>query len=97
MTRRWRRRGELSCKEVGRLLQGYLDGEIDELRARQVARHLEDCRRCGMNAETYAEIKRALRRSAAPVPRETVERLRAFGEGLADGWEPPDQEEPTGA
>jgi anti-sigma factor RsiW len=93
---RWWRRGELGCKEVGRLLQSYLDGEIDELRARQVARHLEDCRRCGMSAETYVEIKQALRRSAGPVPDEAVARLRAFGEQLGEGWEPPDEEE-TGA
>lgn len=97
MTLRWWRREELRCKEVGRLLQSYLDGEIDELRARQVARHLEECRRCGMDAETYAEIKQALRRSASPLPEDALGRLRAFGEQLAEGWVPPDEEESPGA
>ena len=96
MTLRWWRRDELRCKEVGRVLQSYLDGELDELLARRVARHLEVCRRCGMSAETYAEIKRALRRSAGSLPEDAVGRLRAFGEQLAEGWVPPGEEE-TGA
>lgn len=93
----WRVRGELSCKEVGRVLQTYLDGELDELRAQKVAQHLEDCLRCGMTAETYADIKRALRRSAGAVPEETLERLRAFGDQLVDGDDPSGSEEPSGA
>lgn len=94
MRLRWWHRGDVRCKEVGRLLQSYLDGEVDELRARQVSRHLEDCRRCGLAAETYVEIKQALRRSAGPVPDEALNRLRAFGEQLAEGWEPLADEEP---
>lgn len=93
MTLRWWRRDELRCKEVGRVLQSYLDGELDELLARRVARHLEVCRRCGMSAETYAEIQRALRRSAGSPPEDAVGRLRAFGEQLAEGWVPPGEEE----
>jgi anti-sigma factor RsiW len=68
---------------VGRVLQGYLDGEVDEVRARQVAHHLEACRRCGMAADTYTEIKQALRRRGASIPQEAVERLRAFGQQLS--------------
>lgn len=92
----WWRREELSCREVGKVLQSYLDGELDELRARRVARHLEMCRRCGMAAETYAEIKQTLRRSAGSPPQDAIDRLRAFGEQLAEGRVPPDEEE-TGA
>lgn len=94
---RWRRdRDELRCKEVGRVLQRHLDGELDDLRARQVARHLVDCLRCGMAAETYTQIKQALRRSAGAVPGEAVERLRAFGEELVAGGDP-EAEESAGA
>ena len=96
MKLRWWRREKLSCREVGKVLQSYLDGELDELRARRVARHLEMCRRCGMAAETYAEIKRALRGSAGSPPQDAIDRLRAFGEHLAEGGVPPDEEE-TGA
>lgn len=96
MTWRWRRQEELRCKEVGKILQSYLDGELDELWARRVTRHLEDCRRCGMAEETYAEVKQSLRRFAGPLPEDSLHRLRAFGEQLAEGRVPPDEEE-TGA
>lgn len=77
----WRRartgREVATCREVGRVLQAYLDGHVDELTARRVARHLEMCRRCGMEASTYAEIKRSL----APARR----RRRSRGGGAAAG------------
>jgi anti-sigma factor RsiW len=93
----WRRRSDmLSCREAGRVLQSYLDGEVDEVSARGVAHHLEACRRCGMAAETYTEIKRALRRRGGGVPRDAVERLRAFGEQLSWSGLPPPGEEPAG-
>ena len=74
-----------SCREVARALQSYLDGEVDELTARRVGRHLERCRRCGLEAQTYAEIKQALsRRGPGVVDPAAVERLRAFGDQLLD-------------
>ena len=93
---RWWRGEELSCREVGKVLQSYLDGELDELLARRVARHLEMCMRCGMRAETYVEIKRALRRSAGSPPQDALDRLRAFGQQLGEGRATSD-EEGTGA
>lgn len=84
----WRRMRPVSdvasCREVGRVLQSYLDGHVDELTARRVARHLEMCRRCGMEAETYAEIKRGLARRGGDVDPEAVARLRAFGARLVE-------------
>ncbi len=85
----WRRmRGSqevASCLEVGRVLQSYLDGHVDELTARRVARHLELCRRCGLEAETYAEIKNALaRRGQVEVDPGAVARLREFGARLLE-------------
>lgn len=77
-------RSTASCREVGRVLQSYLDHELDEVAARRVARHLDDCRRCGLEASTYAEVKAALARRADPVPEDTVERLRQFGAQLTD-------------
>ena len=81
---RWRpgRPGQaLSCRQTARVLQSYLDGETDEVTTRRVAAHLEDCRRCGLEAATYTEIKKALARRAA-VPPGAAERLRAFGDTL---------------
>ncbi len=75
-----------SCREVRHVLQSYLDGELDELAAHRITRHLDLCRRCGVQATTFAEIKAALSRTAErPVDSPTVARLRAFGEGLVSG------------
>ncbi len=75
----------LTCREVGKLLQRYLDGETDERATAKVAEHLEDCRRCGLEAEIYSEIKAALARQAPALPETTLARLRRFGERLAAG------------
>ena len=99
MTLRWWRREELRCKEVGQLLQSFLDGELDELASRQVARHLDDCRRCGMESETYEEIKRAFapfRRPPAGGRRRPSPCLRpAAGRRLV--FLPDERQQPAGA
>jgi anti-sigma factor RsiW len=78
---------ELDCHRVGELLQHYLDGHIDEERARLIEVHLEACRRCGLEAETYRRIKASLATRAPEVPHDAVDRLREFGERLARGEE----------
>jgi hypothetical protein len=82
----------LSCREVGKLLQRYLDGEVHDDLARKVGEHLEDCRRCGLEADIYGEIKAALARQAPTLSDATLRRLRHFGEHLAN--EPPPADEP---
>jgi anti-sigma factor RsiW len=74
-----------SCMQVMRVLQSYLDGHTDEVTTRRVANHLEACRRCGLEAATYREIKASLARRAAPPDEAAVDRLRAFGTALASG------------
>ncbi|MGK5448618.1 anti-sigma factor family protein [Streptomyces radiopugnans] len=71
----------MNCLQVARVLQAYLDGETDEITARRVAAHLEDCRRCGLEASVYREIKSALARHEQP-DAGAVHRLRVFGEAL---------------
>ena len=84
-----------SCMQVGKALQSYLDGHVDDLTAGRVARHLELCRRCGMKAETYTQIKASLARRGTPIDPEAVSRLRAFGEQLvAKGGEPGSEPDP---
>ncbi|MGR8009497.1 zf-HC2 domain-containing protein [Streptomyces hypolithicus] len=70
--------------QVARVLQSYLDGESDEITARRVAAHLEDCRRCGLEASAYREIKNALARRET-LDSGAVARLRGFGESLMHG------------
>ncbi|GAC1311864.1 MAG: hypothetical protein NVSMB12_00860 [Acidimicrobiales bacterium] len=81
-------REDATCREVMRVLQSYLDGQTDEVTAQRVARHLEKCRRCGLEASVYLEIKISLARRALPVEAVTAARLRAFGERLAAGERP---------
>lgn len=73
-----------SCREVGRVLQAYLDGQVDEVTARRVGTHLEACRRCGMEAHVYEELKQALARHAPNVDAALVERVQAFGRELVN-------------
>lgn len=76
----------LSCPEVGRLLQRFLDDELsDDAEIEALSEHLDECKRCGLEAETYQKIKDALANRRAPVPQESVDRLREFGEQLAEG------------
>ncbi len=86
MWRRMRGSAEIaSCREVGHVLQSYLDGELDELAAHRITRHLALCRRCGMEASTYAEIKASLARNRTQgIDRAAVGRLREFGQRLID-------------
>jgi len=80
--------GGLDCHEVAEVLQRYLDGHIDAERAGRIEAHLEECRRCGMEAETYARIKAALAAHRPDVPAESIARLREFAESLARGDAP---------
>ncbi|MGH9055653.1 MAG: zf-HC2 domain-containing protein [Acidimicrobiales bacterium] len=76
------------CMAMMRVLQRYLDGALDEKSADRVATHLEACRRCGLEAETYQQIKVALADHGHRIDPRAVERLRRFGEQLAQGTTP---------
>ncbi len=78
-----------SCREVGRVLQAYLDGQVDELTAQRVSAHLEACRRCGLEAHVYDELKQALARRSTRVDPSIVERVQAFGRDLVES--PPNE------
>jgi carbamoyl-phosphate synthase small subunit len=75
----------LSCRAVGRLLQTYLDGELDDPRSALVADHLDACLRCGIDASTYRWLKAQLAGLAPPDDDRRLESLRAFADQLVDG------------
>jgi hypothetical protein len=90
----WRRSGAgsgpgapMSCEEVGKVLQEYLDDHLDPGRSERLAAHLEECRRCGLEAETYQHIKESLAARREPASDDSLARLRAFGERIARGEE----------
>ncbi|MGM0386698.1 MAG: anti-sigma factor family protein [Actinomycetota bacterium] len=74
------------CHRVAKVLQAYLDGEVDGMTADMVSNHLETCRKCGLEANTYRAIKAATLAAESepePVDPEAVERLRRFADGLS--------------
>jgi anti-sigma factor RsiW len=72
------------CFRTSRALQRYLDGEADDLTATRVAEHLEECRRCGLQARTYQAIKQVLRSGSRDVDDLALRRLRTFSRTLAE-------------
>lgn len=79
---RLRRKAGISCARVQDLVQAYLDGELETgpERERLIA-HLEMCRLCGVEAETYERIKASL---ATDPPPESVGRLTQFAASIPD-------------
>lgn len=77
---------QLHCADVARLLQPYLDQEVPDAGVvTAIESHLEDCRRCGLEADTYESIRRALQARRPALDPDSLDRLRAFGAQLADG------------
>ncbi|HXV93654.1 MAG TPA: zf-HC2 domain-containing protein [Pseudonocardia sp.] len=74
----------IRCLRASRALQSYLDGEAGELTVRQVEAHLEECRRCGLRADTYRAIKKTLRSTGGGADQLALRRLRAFSRRLAE-------------
>ncbi|HSL58144.1 MAG TPA: zf-HC2 domain-containing protein [Acidimicrobiales bacterium] len=83
--RRIRTDRPLSCDEVGRVLQQYLDEEAPADVAARVEEHLEDCRRCGLELDVYQRITTTLADRTPTLPPDALDRLRRFGEQLANG------------
>lgn len=75
------------CHQVAKVLQSYLDGEVEPATSSMVAAHLETCRKCGLEASTYRAIKAAIAAGAEVSGPESdaVERLRRFADGLEQG------------
>ncbi len=74
-----RRRSEVDCREVGKVLQSYLDGDVEDDFAAKIAGHLEACKDCGLEAETYQQIKTSLAAKMRAVDPDAIARLRTFG------------------
>lgn len=75
----------MDCRAVGRLLQSFLDGAVEDTRAVAVANHLDECRECGLNAESYRWLKAAVAAAARADDPGQVQRVRAFAEELISG------------
>ena len=74
----------LSCRQLARLLQRYLDGELQDPRAVLVADHLDACLDCGLEAGTYRWLKAQIAGLAPAEDERQLERLRRFADALVD-------------
>ncbi len=77
------------CMELRKEFQTHIDGELDEDTARRIEERLESCKGCGMEHETYLELKQSLTKMRPPSP-EAIDRLEDFAENLASGAESTD-------
>ena len=71
-----------SCLQTRRVLQSFLDGEAEPQLTQRIARHLDACRACGLESQTYSAIKASLHTQAASPTVETLSRLTAFAASL---------------
>lgn len=83
----WRRmlggRDVASCREAARLMQTVLDGQADATTHQRVMRHLDACRRCGLEADTYRAIKTSITAQfSVEVDPKAVADLIEFGRSL---------------
>jgi len=76
--------GGPSCKEIADVLQSFLDGELEKSDIPTVKAHLDACRDCGLEAETYEAVKASLAAHRVSVDAHVLHRLRDFGAKLTD-------------
>ena len=83
--RRWYRlkSRSVNCRELGKVLQSYLDGDLEPDFADKISAHLENCRKCGLDLDTYQQIKDSLAAKLPEVDPEAISRLRQFGNELS--------------
>src|SRR5258708_11460626 len=55
------RRCTVTCDVSQALLHGYLDGELDPLRAEEFERHLETCSQCIAQLEEHESLRGSLK------------------------------------
>ena len=84
-----RLRDHRECRRVRPLLQSFVDGSLDGSQRRQVIRHLEACRRCGLETDTYAALIDRLQDIDQPSDAAAIARLESFVDELAGEDEPP--------
>lgn len=75
---------KVRCRTVARVVQAYLDGELHDSRAVLIADHLDRCRDCGLDAQTWRWLKSSVAGLQPPDDPEPLERLRAFVEELTE-------------
>jgi anti-sigma factor RsiW len=55
----------VNCEEATRLVDGYLDGELDPIANQRIERHLRDCRNCELAYKNHGALLRAIAHSTS--------------------------------
>src|SRR5438309_6166073 len=50
----------MNCEEALKLMDGYLDGELDPITSQTIERHLRDCSSCDQGYKTHDSLIRAI-------------------------------------
>jgi anti-sigma factor RsiW len=50
----------MNCEEAEKLMDGYLDGELDPLTNQRIEQHLRECRNCDQAYKTHGSLIRAI-------------------------------------
>jgi anti-sigma factor RsiW len=69
----------MNCEEATKLMDGYLDGELDPITSQTIEQHLRECRNCDQAYKTHGSLIRALG-NATPyykAPAELRERIQS--------------------
>jgi anti-sigma factor (TIGR02949 family) len=69
----------MNCEEATKLMDGYLDGELDPITSQTIEQHLRDCPNCDQAYKMHGSLIRAIG-NAAPyykAPAELRERIRS--------------------
>lgn len=69
----------MNCEEATKLMDGYLDGELDPITNQAIERHLRECRNCDQAYKTHGSLIRAIG-SATPyykAPAELRQRIQS--------------------
>jgi anti-sigma factor RsiW len=69
----------MNCEEATKLMDGYLDGELDPITSQAIEQHLRDCRNCDQAYQTHGSLIRAIG-NATPyykAPAELRERIQS--------------------
>src|SRR5713101_1227283 len=69
----------MNCEEATKLMDGYLDGELDPITSQAIEQHLRECRNCDQAYKTHGSLVRAIG-NATPyykAPAELRERIQS--------------------
>src|SRR6266436_6169454 len=50
----------MNCDEATKLMDGYLDGELDPLTSQKIEQHLRDCHKCEQAYEAHTALSHAI-------------------------------------